>query len=236
MLPHRYKMLRVITYNIFFGKRLKGVLSWINEQKTADIICLQEFPEAKLLDFYKALSPDWGHRSAQSFIFKKKIFHLVIIYRKAAVRVIKNETLHMGVHPMEKRFLGNPMEKSCLLLTFRSGKKTFTIANTHLVFLAANRARYKQIRMIAETLFSNKHASIITGDFNLHAIRPNKKLIKLMKTYGFQTLPKRLATHRLGIMKHQLDYVFTSKCKLTGLEVERIKFSDHYPVIATVQL
>jgi endonuclease/exonuclease/phosphatase family metal-dependent hydrolase len=229
-------MLNVVTYNILFGRKLDKIIPWIKEQKTTDVMCFQEFPKAKLTHFYKALSADWGHRSTPSFIFKKKIFHLVMIYRKKSVHLVKSETLLMGIHPIEKRILKNPMEKSCLMVTFRIGRKTVTVANTHLVFLAANRARYKQVKLIAETLSTNNHASIITGDFNLHTIRPNKKLIKLMNTYDFHTSPKRLTTHRLYIMKHQLDYVFTSKCKLVGLETERIKFSDHYPIISTIAL
>ena len=142
----------------------------------------------------------------------------------------------MGIHPMEKSLLRNPMEKSCLMTTFLVGTKMVTVANTHLVFLAANRSRYKQVHLIANNLSSCRHAAIITGDFNLHSVRINKKLIAFMRTYGFHTSPKRIATHHFGIIKHQLDYVFGAKCKILKLEAPRVRFSDHYPVIANVRL
>ena len=142
----------------------------------------------------------------------------------------------MGIHPMEKSFLRNPMEKSCLMTTFRIGTKMVTVANTHLVFLAANRSRYKQIQLIGDYLSFCRHTAIITGDFNLHSMRINKKLIAFMKTYGFRTSSKRLITHRIGIVKHQLDYVFVKRCYLAALTAERLRFSDHYPITALVRL
>ena len=236
-LPRRYKMLRVLTYNIHFGKRLTRIISWIANQETADVICLQEFPIMHLTQFYRSLPRGvWGHRFTRSFILRKKTYTLVTLFRREKLRLVKTKTLLMGVHPMEKSILRNPMEKSCLVTTFRAGKKTCTVANTHLVWLAANRSRYKQIQLIINHLSSCRHASIITGDFNLHSIKTNKKLIEFMNTYRFKTLPTRLATHRFGFIKHQLDYVFASKCTLLKLEAPRVRFSDHYPVIANVRL
>lgn len=142
----------------------------------------------------------------------------------------------MGIHPMEKSLLRNPMEKSCLMTTFRVKTKMVTVANTHLVFLAVNRSRYKQIHLIANHLSSCRHAAIITGDFNLHSVRINKKLIAFMRMYGFHTSPKWIATHHFGFIKHQLDYVFVSKCTLLKLEAPRVRFSDHYPITADIRL
>ena len=128
------------------------------------------------------------------------------------------------------------MARTCFLTTFSYGSKKISVANTHLPYLAANRTRYKLIRLIIDRCASYRHAVIITGDFNLHSIRPNKKLIALMKTFDFHTSPKKLATHRIGVIKHQLDYMFASQCKIMKLEAPRVKLSDHYPLIATISL
>lgn len=229
-------MLRVVTYNIHFGKRLMDIISWVSAQSAADIICLQEFPLVHLASFYRALPRGWGHRSTKSFIYRKKIFVLVTLFRKGTLRLAQTKTLLMGIHPMEKTLLRNPMEKSCLVTTFRNGARTITIANTHLVFLAANRSRYKQIRMITDHLTRHNHALLITGDFNIPSIRSKNKLVSYMKTFGFQTLAKRLLTYRWVLWKYQLDYVFVKSCTLASLTPQRIRFSDHYPVIAQVTL
>lgn len=235
--PHTYNMLRIVSYNIHFGKRLMDIILWIERQTTADVICLQEFPVMYLTQFYRSLPRGvWRHRFTPSFLFRKKAYGIVTLFRPKKLHVVKSKTLLMGIHPMEKSLLKNPLEKSCLMTTFRMKTKMVTVANTHLVFLAANRSRYRQIQLITNHLSSCRHATIITGDFNLHSIKTNKKLIEFMNTYRFKTLPTRLATHRFGFIKHQLDYVFTSKCTLLKLEAPRVRFSDHYPVIANVRL
>ncbi|MCX6791967.1 MAG: PCRF domain-containing protein [Candidatus Gottesmanbacteria bacterium] len=235
-LPLRSNMVRLITYNTHFGKHLLDIISWINDQTDADIICLQEFPSVYLKIFYRSLPRGFGHRVTQSFIFRKKIFVIVTLYRRKKLRLVTSKTLLMGVHPMEKSLMKNPMEKSCLLTTFRLGHKTITIANTHLVFLAANRSRYKQISMITDNLATHHHALVLTGDFNIPSIRAKNTLIRYMENFGFRTIVKRLSTYRLAIVKYQLDYVFVKWCSLTSLTLKRMRFSDHYPVTADIRL
>lgn len=229
-------MIRLVTYNIHFGKRLTDILSWIERQAETDIICLQEFPVTALAHLYRSLPAGWGHRFTESFIYRKKVFVLVTLFRRGKLRLLKSTTLLMGVHPMEKKWLKNPMEKSCLLTTFRTGRKTITVANTHLVFLAANRSRYKQIRMITDHVARHKHALLITGDFNIPSVRAKNTLIRYMKKFGFETIVKRLLTYRWVFWKYQLDYVFVKRATLSSLIPERVKFSDHYPVTAQVTL
>jgi endonuclease/exonuclease/phosphatase family metal-dependent hydrolase len=229
-------MLRVVTYNIHFGKRLIDIISWIDKQTDADIICLQEFPAVHRKTFYRSLPRRWGHRYTQSFIFRKKTYAIVTLFRKKTLRMVKTKILLLGTHPMEKSLMRNPMEKSCLVTTFRSGAKTVTVVNTHLVFLAANRSRYKQIKMITDHLLSYRHPLIITGDFNIVSLRSKNTLMSYMKKLGFVSIAKRLSSYRLSILKYQLDYVFVQRCALASLAIEKVRFSDHYPVIAQVTL
>jgi endonuclease/exonuclease/phosphatase family metal-dependent hydrolase len=229
-------MLRVVTYNIYWGKRLIDIISWIEQQTTPDIICLQEFPVRYLAIFYRSLPRVWGHRFTESFVYRKNTYGIVTLFRRKKLRVVKTKTLLMGIHPMEKSILRNPMEKSCLVTTFRVGTKMVTVANTHLVFLAANRSRYKQIQLIVDHLASCRHAAIITGDFNLHSVKANKKLISFMESFGFRTIAKRLSTYRLALWRYQLDYVFVKHCSLASLALDRIRLSDHYPVTAIIRL
>jgi endonuclease/exonuclease/phosphatase family metal-dependent hydrolase len=230
-------MVRLITYNIHFGKRLIDIITWINRQPDADIICLQEFPAAFLITFYRSLTRGiWGHRFTKSFLLRKKTYGLVTVYRRKKLRLAETKTLLMGINRMEKSLLGNPMEKSCLLTTFRVGRKTITVANTHLVFLAANRSRYKQIRMITDHLEPHRNPLVITGDFNIPSVRAKNTLIRYMEKFGFRTIVKRLSTYRFVVWRYQLDYVFVKRCTLASLTLERTRFSDHYPVTADIRL
>ena len=190
-----------------------------------------------LSQFYRSLPRGvWGHRFTRSFIMRKKIYCVVTLFRQKKLRLLKSKTLLMGIHPMEKSLLRNPMEKSCLMTTFRTGRKKVTIANTHLVFLAANRSRYKQIHLITNHLTAYRHPLVVTGDFNIPSVFANNKLISYMKTIGFQTIAKRLSTYRLALWRYQLDYVFVKHCSLASLALDRIRLSDHYPVTAIIRL
>lgn len=236
-MPLRVKMIRIITYNIHFGKRLPHIISWIHKQTHVDVICLQEVPISYRASLYRSLPRAvWGRRFTKSFILRKKTYGIVTLFRKKNLQLTKANILHMGSHPMERSLLRNPMQKSCLITTFRMGMRTVSIANTHLVFLAANRARYKQISMIADRLANHGHSLIITGDFNILSVRSNKKLLSYMKTFGFRTIEKRLQTYRLALLKYQLDYVFVKRCSLAALTAERVHFSDHYPITAAIRL
>ena len=90
--------------------------------------------------------------------------------------------------------------------------------------------------MIIDHLLQYRHPLIITGDFNIISVRSKNKLMSYMKTYGFQTIVKRLLTYRWILWKYQLDYVFVKRATLSSLVPERVHFSDHYPVIAQVTL
>jgi endonuclease/exonuclease/phosphatase family metal-dependent hydrolase len=213
------------------------IISWIEHQTTTDIICLQEFPLVHINQFYRALPRGvWGHRFTKSFLLRKKTYGVVTLFSQKKLRILKTKTLLMGVNRMEKSLLGNPMQKSCLVTTFRTKTRTITIANTHLVFLAGNRSRYKQIRMITDHLSAYRHPLMLTGDFNIPSVRAKNKLISYMRTFGFQTITKRISTYRLGVVKYQLDYFFAKRCVITTLTTERIRFSDHYPFTAVVRL
>jgi endonuclease/exonuclease/phosphatase family metal-dependent hydrolase len=228
-------MLRLVTYNILFGRRLHKIIPWIGSLVAADIICLQEFPKIRLSEFLHAIPKGtYGHRFTQSFVRKKKTFGELTLFRQKKLRLLRARKLSLRIRPMEKEITS--MARTCFLTTFSFGSKKITVANTHLPVLAVNRTRYKQIQLIADHLAACRHATVIAGDFNLHSIKMNKKLIAFMRGFGFHTTLKRLATHRVGIIKHQLDYVFGAHCKILNLEAPRVKFSDHYPVIAEVLL
>ena len=54
--------------------------------------------------------------------------------------------------------------------------------------------------------------------------------MKFMETHGFTSHNERMRTFRLAFIKYQLDYAFARNGKIEEVNVERVKFSDHYPV------
>jgi endonuclease/exonuclease/phosphatase (EEP) superfamily protein YafD len=113
--------------------------------------------------------------------------------------------------------------------------KEFVIVNPQLTSLSSNKLRYAQIRLMVETVKKITIPTFIIGDFNIPSIRAKNSLLKFMSAHGFSSYEKRLRTYRLGFIKYQLDYAFARNGKIEEVNVERVKFSDHYPISVVIQ-
>jgi len=230
-------MIRLITYNIHFGKRLKKILAWLATQKNTDIFCFQEFPQQQIADCMKTLKDKpCGYSFAPSIRRGKKIFGQLTVFRTDRMRLISSSVLVLKTNRLDRLSLGRTTGRSCLLNVFAIRRKKFAVANAHLSWLAVNRGRYRQIEHIVEHLDSYRFPNLFVGDFNITSLLGRENLFAFMKKYFYQTSEKRVATHRIALIKHQVDYVFGKKCEVVNLEAVRIRFSDHYPVIANVRL
>jgi endonuclease/exonuclease/phosphatase family metal-dependent hydrolase len=104
------------------------------------------------------------------------------------------------------------------------------VANVHLVALARNIVKYSQVALITKALLKYTVPTVILGDFNISSLSGKKKLLKLMVASGYESSKKRILTHRVGIFRHQFDYVFTRRMKIRTIRSYRLRFSDHYPI------
>ncbi len=230
-------MVRLVTYNIHFGKRLIDIISWINRQTDADIICLQEFPEHRISDCMPIIQNGvYDYRFAPSLHRRKKVYGQLTMFRKNRVQLISASTLPLTSTRLDRLSFGHASRRSCLFTKFRIQRKKFIVANIQLSCLASNSLRYSQLRHIIHALKTTSISHIIAGDFNVSSLLGRKKLFMLMKNSLYETVENRMATHRLMIIKHQTDYVFAKKCRVQKISVERIRFSDHYPVTADILL
>ncbi len=228
-------MIRVITYNVHFGKRIAKILIWLAGQKQADVVCLQEFPEHRIADCVDALgNKKYGYGFAPAIRLRKKIYGQLTLYRSGRVRFMSSSVLLLGTNRLEKIALGRLSVRSGLITAFEVRKKPFILANVHLINLATNRRRFAQVRAVADALPQADAPNIILGDFNVSSLLGRKKLIALMKKHRYHTIEKRMATHRFAILKHQIDYVFGKNCRIQEMTAERVRFSDHYPIHAHI--
>ena len=102
--------------------------------------------------------------------------------------------------------------------------------NVHIVALATNAQRFEQVLMVLHEVSHIRMPVVLMGDFNISSILGKKKLVAMMKREGFHVYPKRVVTHRVGIIKHQFDYVFVRDFIIDSQHSLRLKFSDHFPV------
>lgn len=230
-------MVHIVSYNIHFGKHITKILAWLQRKKRADIICFQEFPKHRLADCLKTFPKDtYGYRFAPSLKKRNTLYGELTVFRTDRMRLVSAYSLPLRTTRLDRYSIGRASKRSCLVTTFRWKRKTYSIANIQLSCFASNASRYAQLTNIIHTLKHNAVPCLIIGDFNMSSILGRKKLFRLMKNNSYKAVEQYMATHRLMIVKHQLDYIFARNCAVRRVTVERIRFSDHYPITAHVTL
>lgn len=213
------------------------ILAWLKRKHPADIICFQEFPEHRLPDCLKSFPKDtYGYRFAPSLKRRRILYGELTIFRTDKMRLVSSSSFPLRTTRLDRYSMGGVPNRSCLVTTFRRNRKTFRIANIQLSCYASNRLRYAQLTNIIHTFSHKIIPSVIIGDFNMSSLLGRRGLFRLMNKNSYKTVGKYIATHRLLIVKHQLDYVFSRNCSVRRITVDRIRFSDHYPVTAFIAL
>ncbi len=229
-------MIRVLSYNVLIGSRLKKIVKWLAEQQSHhDIYCFQEFPQSQIqtvCDVFSSVAPK-EYLFSHAFTKKDKIFGQLTLFDTRKVRLEHSSIVSLGKTPLiEKKLLSNQGERSALVSNFWSHEGSFTLVNTHLTLMATNKRRQSQLLTILDSikkLYQDAKAKIILGDFNYTSLYRRRHLFQLMKEHGFENAYKK-STHRVLFLKHQVDYAFYHNCSIRNVAVEKVRFSDHYPI------
>lgn len=230
-------MIRVLSYNVLLGLRSKKMFPWLARQTRADVVCLQEFPEKKINELISALPHGrFRYKFAPSLRMLTNIFGELTLYRTDRLKLTKSKIIDLGANRVERTFLLTKLPRTALLTEFVSKTGRFVLVTPQLVSLASNKLRYRQIDLILHALKNYKIPTFIIGDFNIPSLIANKKLTMHMATHGFTTLTKYMTTYRLSFIRYQLDYAFARKGNIEEIKVERVRFSDHYPIFVRLGL
>ena len=229
--------IKILTYNVQTGKKIDRIIDWLNRLPDTEIICLQEFPKDKIEESMLLLGRvPYKYVFAEGFTYRKRMYGELTIYRSDCIKNIRSKIVTLGINTIERRILRTTIPRSYLLLSGTIHGIPITFINVHIVALAMNAAKYAQVTLMLEQLSAINNPLIVLGDFNISSIIGKKRLIGLFKKSGFIMHPKKIATHRVGIIRHQFDYIFTRRCVISEQSVWRVKFSDHFPIAATCQL
>jgi endonuclease/exonuclease/phosphatase family metal-dependent hydrolase len=228
---------RVLTYNVQAGKRIDRIIDWLNRIPHTDVICLQEFPQAYIKECITLLGRiPYGYSFAQAFTLRNKVYGELTLYRKDRWDSVRFQSVPLGINRLEKRVLKTTIPRTCLIATCRYKQIIIVVCNVHIVALATNRVKYEQVSRIMQTL-NKKHTPVIfAGDFNISSLLGKRKLSKLMLESGYTSHTKRISTHRVGMIKHQFDYIFGNRCVVVKQYVDRVKLSDHFPLFADIEV
>lgn len=237
-------MLSVLMYNIHYGKKLTQISQWLaTAKKDVDIICLQEFPIKYIHLILNTLNkPFFDYQFALGFTRGKNKYGQLTLFNKEKLKLEQAKVIELGESFWEKRlhFRSDNVQRSSLITIFSessisnaAGPKKFLIANTHLVCLALNSKRKRQLETIIDEVNIMEESThipkVLLGDFNYSSRFRQRKLLEFMGKHNFINAYTK-DTHRLFLLKHQLDYVFYNKCKIEDVRVSKEKFSDHHVI------
>jgi endonuclease/exonuclease/phosphatase family metal-dependent hydrolase len=229
--------IQILTYNIQFGKHTDRIIDWVNRQSKYDIFCFQEFPQDKIHESISVLGRlPYGYKFTASLKRRGKIYGQLTLYRKDRMTLRHTKIITLGINRLEKSIIKNTIPRSCLLTTFNIGKEILLVANIHLVALTINKYKYIQAEAVINALVRRVCPVVILGDFNLSSILGKKQLFYLMEKHAYTTDHARISTHRVGVFRHQFDYIFGKHCTVVYKKIKSIRLSDHLPIAATIRI
>lgn len=230
-------MLAIITYNVQLGKKIPSIIKLINNLSQSDILCFQEFPEKSINDLNDNIGRNYKYQYVSSLRKGGHAYGQLTLYNSKKLVARENKLVNLQKSFFEKLFFPNSINRKALITTFEINSKQFILVNVHLTAFHFNALRRSQIKDVINSLKDQPKdvPQIFLGDLNYSSLIRRKKLLDLMLGFGFQNAYK-LKTHRLFLIKHQLDYVFYKNCLVINPEVLKIEYSDHYAVRFKTQL
>ncbi len=240
-------MLSGITYNIFLGQALDPILDWLfQKKKLRELYCFQEFPQERLphlksylkgkkFDFVFCPGLEWrGKTTGELTLFdKRKLKLLETKYVNLGGKGDLGFIFMRNGFTIDATLAKSALDKTSLLTRFKYKEKEFVVANTHLIADIHNTRKLKQLRVVIDAVKDDRTA-LVLGDFNYPFGRGH---FNLMQSHGFINSFDKINTYRLfpGIY-YQNDFIFGRKCQINDIDVERVNFSDHYPVFFRLAL
>ena len=253
--------LTVVTYNtngMLVDKKLEDKLAMLDYVKKldADIVCLQEVLVYK--NPYRFTLPDLREAMREYpytyYDFKvynsRRQFGNVVFSRyplinKQTIRyesqsnissqcdvVVGQDTLRLVVNHLESFRLNNS-DFSLDSLTANTLRESSL--NRKLTY--ASRLRRQQAYSVRKAIHHSPYPVIAVGDFNA---RPLSAVYWIMNTrlrdcYAESSVGRYGSTYERKGIRVRIDYIFTSRAlKPLACRVGKERYSDHYPVIATI--
>ena len=254
-------ILKVMTYNthaMMIGEKLtkkKEMLKYINEQGS-DIVCLQEVlvyknPARLTLPALREAMSNYPYtyydfkRYNSTRQFGNVVFSRYPLINKNTIRyesrsnissqcdvLVGKDTIRLVVNHLESYGL----EKADLQFDTLSMAE---IKNSSLVhkLQQAGKLRHQQAREVKQSIRKSPYPVVVVGDFNAIPLSYVYWKVKfgLRDCFLESSFGKMGNTIKKGHLGIRIDYVLCSR-KLTPIqcEVDRVKYSDHFPVYATI--
>ncbi len=224
-------VISLLSYNIELGKKFEEIIAWIRGQARYDIICFQEFPEEKISKFSEYLS-GYNYEFVISLSRKKERFGQLTLFDNTKFKLLNKQVVNIGPSMAANIIYRNKLDRNILLTTLSIAGKIFILANIHLTPITWNKRKIQQVQKIISLL--DDMPTVLVGDFNYSSLMNLKRLTLILEKQGFIHDTPKFITYQKFIIRHQLDYIFSKRCKIEDVKVDKIRFSDHLPISANL--
>lgn len=232
-------ILKVVSWNIWFGKHYHEIAHYLN-QAEADVIALQEVVQDldgkhnTAENLAKELGYHWNYAETMQLIYEKK----TVSWGNAILSKypIKETKLHEIILEKDMR--------TALEATIQVGEMILTAISTHLIHTHQKPSEHqeKHAKKLLEIAY-NKNA-LVMGDFNA---LPDSKAVQIMREKLIQVDTQLDPTWSMYIdgcevckldqLVHRLDYMFATKnVHVHSYQTDYSKGSDHLPIAALVEV
>ncbi|MDR0661547.1 MAG: endonuclease/exonuclease/phosphatase family protein [Prevotellaceae bacterium] len=256
------KSIKIISYNIHTFNTTSGensskeIADFLNNE-SADIVCLQEFftyihKQPREEDFIRLLKNlPHNHilynvvRTGKNSSSGLAIFSRFPIVGKGEFRFPKssNGAIYADIDVNGKiiRVYNNHLQSNRFNLskTLKEDKRMDELVDASSKIKAAFVKRSEQVERISDHIKSSPYPVAVCGDFNDTPVSYTYRTMKGELNDAFKTAGRGIpSTYRGFFPSFRIDYIFYDKSmKANNFEVlSDIEFSDHYPLMATLEL
>lgn len=232
--------LKVMSYNIHIGQdaankdQLLQMADFIKSSK-ADLVGLQEVDSvcnrSGKIDQMKFLAERTGmyYAYASHFPYDGGSYGIGILSRYP-ISDIKDHRIILTSNGKS-----DAATRALLTVSVLSGKKKLIFATVHMDYRDSN-SRFAQSEDLIKLFFERTEPIILTGDFNAY---PEAKEVLNLKNIFTDTGSDDAITFPAVKPTKKIDYIMVSKFNLARVikqEVYPVVYSDHLPVMSTLQI
>jgi len=240
------KDIKIMSYNV----RMFNLYNWIDEkdvdkkiydfinEKSPDILCVQEFHPSKKLDLkypYKHIKISKNQNNFGHAIFSK-------------YKIINSGSLNFSNSSNNAIFVDLVKEKDTFRvynvhlesLKINPQKESLTQENSEILKIRVENAFKKQANqatLLLEHQQKSKYTSIIAGDFNNNAFSWVYNKLKTDKNDAFEIAGKGFGNTYDYKFAFRIDFILTDKnLEVNNYKTYPVKYSDHFPIMARFNL
>lgn len=242
----------ILQWNIWCDEDVRNIAKFLS-QNWADIICLQEmtinYPEQIVKNTPEFITKQIGYKGfykelpIESTIGGKLMLANGIFSHYPII----NNDYYWTNNP--KNTIGYSNEKRVYVeVEIQVGDKKLTVGTTHMSYthkFEITEQKAQEVNNLISYISKHKNNFIITGDFNAPPGSPiidqfSKKYINLGPDLSKKTWTTKTFSYNgfeENNLNWRLDYIFGTKdIKKVNSKVLKTEFSDHLPILTTIDL